>query len=328
MDRLKKMNIVTKKILIFFAKIIDIVLSPITFISSIWLLFIRKLGIRRMELSKYIFKSVGVLPINDHYYEPLIANSKNISKEYDNARNLPGIDFNIEKQLEILNSFNFQNELKNFSKNEKNGIDFFYNNPSFGPGDFEYTYSLIRKIKPQKIIEVGSGYSTRIILNAMEMNNKNNYSCELTCIEPYEKHLIKNLPVEIFEKKIEDVDVNYFKKLDKNDILFIDSSHIIRPEGDVVYEILNILPELNHGVIIHFHDIFTPYNYPKRWISNFVLWNEQYLLESFLTENSKFEIIGSLNFLKQNFWKEFSSKFPIISKNENSIPGSFWIRKI
>ena len=75
----KKMNIVIKKILIFLAKIIDIVLSPITLTSSIWLLFIRRLGIRRMALSKYIFKSVGILPINDHYYEPLIANSKSLS---------------------------------------------------------------------------------------------------------------------------------------------------------------------------------------------------------------------------------------------------------
>ena len=110
--------------------------------------------------------------------------------------------------------------------------------------------------------------------------------------------------------------------------MFIDSSHIIRPQGDVLFEILEILPVLSSGVIVHIHDIFSPKDYPDKWIlKEHRLWNEQYLLEAFLSNNRDFEIIGSLNYLMHNYPKELKSVSPILNKQENREPGSFWIRK-
>ncbi len=319
-----------KRLLIISLQFMDLILFPLTILSTFWLKLIRRIGINRMIISKSIFNKIGLLPIHDHYYEPLINPKKHLSKKYEEDRNIHGLNLNVETQIKLLSSFDYENELINFSLSKENEIDFFYNNKSFEMGDSEFLYSIIRKLKPQSIIEIGSGHSTRMVLNAIQKNKDNNkdYNCELSCIEPYEYKLIEKLPVNILKKKIEDVEISYFNKLQKNDILFIDSSHIIRPEGDVLYEIQNILPSLNSGVIIHIHDIFTPKNYPKYWINNHVLWNEQYLVEAFLMYNTDFEIIGSLNYLKNNNWDLISSKFPILKKYKDSQPGSLWIRKL
>jgi hypothetical protein len=112
-----------------------------------------------------------------------------------------------------------------------------------------------------------------------------------------------------------------------NDILFIDSSHVIRPHGDVLFEYLQVLPSLNKGVVVHIHDIFSPKNYPSRFLKDEVkFWNEQYLLEAFLTHNDSWEVIGSLNYLHHNYYKNLKSVAPFLSPERE--PGSFYIRKI
>lgn len=118
----------------------------------------------------------------------------------------------------------------------------------------------------------------------------------------------------------------FFQQLRANDILFIDSSHIIRPQGDVLFEYFEILPALNSGVIVHIHDIFTPKDYPAEWINKHMFWNEQYLVEAFLSFNTSFRVIGALNYLAHNFPKEFAAKCPIFSQEPNE-PKAFWLIK-
>ena len=114
--------------------------------------------------------------------------------------------------------------------------------------------------------------------------------------------------------------------MSKNDILFIDSSHVIRPNGDVLFEYLTLLPTLNPGVIVHIHDIFSPANYPGKWIDGEVkFWNEQYLLEAFLTHNDHWEIIAGLNYLHHKYANKLSSVCPFLENSHQ--PGSFYIRK-
>ena len=157
------------------------------------------------------------------------------------------------------------------------------------------------------------------------MENKDS-QCEHTCIEPFENLWLEKLSVKVIRKLVEDVDVNFFNQLDENDILFIDSSHIIRPQGDVLFEYLQILPILKCGVIVHIHDIFTPKDYLDEWkIKGTLFWNEQYLLESFLCLNSSYKIIGALNYLKSNYYDELAEKCPMLTKDRE--PGSFWIKK-
>ena len=143
---------------------------------------------------------------------------------------------------------------------------FYYDNPSLGPADAEYLYCMIRHFRPSRIIEVGSGYSTLMAKQALEKNKAETktYQCDLTCIEPYEMPWLEKTGVQVIRKPVEALDLSFFKCLGKNDILFIDSSHVVRPQGDVLFEFLEILPSLNEGVIIHVHDIFSPRDYTRR----------------------------------------------------------------
>jgi hypothetical protein len=104
---------------------------------------------------------------------------------------------------------------------------------------------------------------------------------------------------------------------------------VIRPQGDVLFEYLALLPSLNPGVYIHIHDIFSPRDYPDDWVYNqHLFWNEQYLLEAFLTCNKQFKIVGALNYLAHNHRRELAAKCPVFADRPESEPGAFWIRKI
>jgi len=318
---------------IFLFKIIEVTLFPITLFSAIWMKFLTFGGIDRSILAEKTFLCFGILPIRDHYYQPLINPKKHLTKSLREDRVLKGLDFNIKVQLNLLNQFSFNEELKILpviKKRQKTELQFYYNNNSFESGDAEYYYNIIRFFKPNKLIEIGSGFSTLMAEEALIKNKEedNKYAPEHICIEPYEQGWLEKTKAKILRKKVENIEISFFKSLGKNDILFIDSSHIIRPQGDVLFEILEILPVLSSGVIVHIHDIFSPKDYPDDWIlKEHRLWNEQYLLEAFLSHNKDFEIIGSLNYLMHNYPKQLKSVSPILNKQKNREPGSFWIRK-
>ena len=135
------------------------------------------------------------------------------------------------------------------------------------------------------------------------------------------------MDVVVVRQCVEDVDKEIFSELEENDILFIDSSHVIRPQGDVLFELFELLPALKPGVIVHIHDIFSPRDYPIEWIRDEVrLWNEQYLLEAFLTSNREWKVIGALNYLHHNYYEQLNSVCPYLTKD--SEPGSFYIQKM
>ena len=133
--------------------------------------------------------------------------------------------------------------------------------------------------------------------------------------------------VSVIRQRIEDIDLTFFKELEEDDVLFIDSSHIIRPQGDVLFEYLELLLTLNRGVIVHVHDIFSPKNYPSLWLQEQVrFWNEQYLLEAFLSHNTDWEIIGALNYLHHNHYEALKVAAPFLTPDRE--PGSFYIQKV
>src|SRR5262249_33961193 len=155
---------------------------------------------------------------------------------------------------------------------------FHIRNPSFEGGDAEYFYSIIRSKKPARIIEVGSGYSTLLASQAIRANQQEipGYTCQHVCIEPYESPWLESAGVTVIRRRVEELEQPIWRELGCNDLLFIDSSHVIRPQGDVLFEYLEVLPSLAPGVIVHIHDIFTPRDYPDRWLVDEVrFWNEQ-----------------------------------------------------
>ena len=317
-----------KKVIIKLIPYTDIFLVPFVFLSAWLLKIIRIAGVQRLPLCKTTLFNVGVFPIRNHYYEPQF-DFRETHHAFSEKRSLPGINWNIQGQLEIKNELNFSKELENIPTEKRDDLNFYVNNGTFESGDAEYWYQLIRLKKPKKIFEIGSGNSTLMAINAIRKNREENanYKCEHVCIEPYEMPWLEKTEVTVIREKVENVAISFFSKLGEGDILFIDSSHIIRPGGDVLFEYLQLLPTLKQGVIVHVHDIFSPRNYLDRWLrDNVLFWNEQYLLEAFLTHNASWEVIGSLNYLHHNHYEKFKKVCPFLTQDRE--PGSFYLQKI
>jgi predicted O-methyltransferase YrrM len=307
----------------------DVALLPLTYLSALWLKLVRRVGVYRMTASRALFNKVGVFPIRDHYYEPAF-NPRHLRRPLSEDRFLPGIDLNVEGQLEVLARFDYADELDRLPRRAVETVKFYYDNPNFPPGDSEYLYSAIRLLKPRRILEIGSGFSTLMMLHAIAANAADSAACrcEVRCAEPYEMEWLEKLAgVEVIRQRVEELEAAMVERLEANDILFIDSSHIIRPQGDVLKVYLEFLPVLRPGVFVHIHDIFTPRDYPAEWVIDEVrLWNEQYLLEAFLTCNSRFKVIGALNFLSKHYPDRMAEKFPVFRERAgNCDPGSLWL---
>lgn len=308
--------------------VLDLLISPIVYLSALILSRMRKIGITHFPVCKKILIGKGVFPIINHYYEPLF-DPRQLRKSLRENRNLPGIDWNTDEQLRLLDHFHYSAELADIPTMQTDDLSFYWGNIAFESGDAEYWYNCIRAFKPRVIIEIGSGFSTRMAVKAIRKNQAENpdYHCSHICIEPYENPWLESLGVQVIRKRVETLDNEFFQILHENDILFIDSSHIIRPQGDVLSEYLELLPSLDTGVIVHIHDIFTPKDYPDEWIRDGpCFWNEQYLLEAFLTSNDSWKITGALNYLHHNHYEKLKETCPFLTPDRE--PGSFYIRKI
>jgi hypothetical protein len=211
----------------------------------------------------------------------------------------------------------------------------------FGPGytavDGLTLYMMIRRLKPRRYIEVGSGVSTYYCSMAARRNANDGFPLQITCIEPYPYEKLSTISgIRVLPQKVEDVDASLFQELQENDVLFIDSSHILRVDGDVPFLYLEVLPALNIGVVTHIHDIPFPYNFPyppELWIFGQewpMFWNEAMVLQAFLALNKKFRICLSTPLIR-NFDEEFLKRnIPIyesVEQNPNTF-SSIWIRRV
>lgn len=308
--------------------IIDIILLPVFYPAACLMKLVRKAGVNRLPLCKRILMHVGVFPVRDHYYEPLF-NSDKLEEVLGKKRVLPGIDWNTEEQLHLLEQFNFNEELHDIPFLKQEMPVFHFKNLAFESGDAEFLYNIIRLKKPARLYEIGSGYSTLMANKAIEKNRAedNGYKCQHLCIEPFENPWLEDTGMNVLRQTVEETDKKVFSDLDVDDILFIDSSHIIRPQGDVVFEILELLPILNTGVIVHIHDIFSPNDYLKKWLVDEVkFWNEQYLVEAFLSCNREWKILAALNYLHWNYFDQLQARCPYLTRDRE--PGSLYIQKI
>ena len=311
--------------------LIDLVLVPFALAASLVMKVIRRAKVSRLPRTTKVFRRVGVYPILDHYYEPLF-NPAHLTKPLAADRNLSGIDWNVSEQLTLLAKFSYNNELVEFPLDTLEHLGYYYRNGVFESGDAEILYSMIRFFKPRRIVEIGSGQSTLLSASAVKENHfeDSDYSCDHVCVEPYENKWLDQIGVTIIREPVESLGISMFQDLERNDILFIDSSHIIRPQGDVLFEMFDILPVLKPGVLIHVHDIFSPRDYLEEWIQTDIrFWNEQYLLEAFLSYNSEFEVVAALNFLKHQYPDELSAVCPVLREQLSyREPGSFWLRRV
>jgi len=254
-----------------------------------------------------------------HYYEPLPDFRSITTEQITRRRTYPGIDFNWNEQLTLVN------ELAAYG-NELRELQFDFDNAFFNGFDAAVYYSLIRHLQPQRIVEIGGGYSTQIADRALARNGTG----KLTCIEPYPEERLNGakLDIELITKRVEEIDIDFFSSLEANDILFIDSSHTVKFGSDVCFEFLEVLPRLKPGVWIHVHDIFFPHDYPEEWlIERRQAWNEQYLLEAFLSFNSRFSVQLANHWFCLDHLDEAARLWPrALSPNYGAC--SFWMKRV
>ena len=204
---------------------------------------------------------------------------------------------------------------------------YFVYNDAFTTVDGELLYGMVRHFEPQNIIEVGSGHSSRVVGMALA---KNGGETRFTSIEPYPLPWVKagnHGLTEVLAKKVQDVPIELYSQLQAGDILFIDSSHTVAAGSDVVHLVLNVLPNLNPGVVVHIHDIFMPVEYPERWIKELkIFWNEQYLVQAFLAHNAKFEILVGASWMHVHASDVLQQAFDTYRPGQDH-PSSLWIRR-
>ena len=248
-----------------------------------------------------------------HYYEPIPDFRAITTEQITRRREFPTIDFNWDDQLALLDDLAAYRE-------ELSTLKFNFNNGYFSGFDAAVYYALIRHLKPQRIIEIGGGYSTQLASKALAANECGN----LLCIEPYPERLNGAGPtVELIQKRVEEIGLDVFDCLTANDILFIDSSHAVKFGSDVCYEFLEILPRLASGVWVHVHDIFFPHDYPAEWlIERRMALNEQYLLEAFLSFNKQFQVTLANYWLCLDHVNEATCLWP------NTGASSLWMKRV
>jgi hypothetical protein len=256
-----------------------------------------------------------------HFYQPIPDTQSLPETLWSRPSELLGINMNDSMQLELLRGHftKFRHEYTNLPVEPPPG-----QKRPFRGVDALVAYCMIRHFQPQLTIEVGSGWSSLVLGQAVAKNNNS----ALICIDPFPSDFVRKGVAalrSLIEKKVQNIDLEFFTQLDSGDILFIDSSHTVKIGGDVNYLFLEVLPRIKPGVIVHVHDIFLPFEYRRDWVlDEFRFWTEQYLLQAFLAFNSEFEVLLANSYLNHYHQEDLKAAFPGLSSWAG---GSFWIRR-
>ncbi|MGC1337107.1 MAG: class I SAM-dependent methyltransferase [Candidatus Binataceae bacterium] len=263
-----------------------------------WLFSFHRFGLR-----------FGVMILPNHYYVdfPDIDQLAKTADQWAKPSRLRGVEIDPDCQAARLR------EICGPFANEVSGSPFYRAagstgcGPGYGYIEAEALHCVVRSFEPRRVIEVGSGVSTYCMLQAIARNERR---CAITCIEPYPSRWLRNAPVTLLQKTVQATPLELFESLDDGDLLFIDSSHTVKTGSDTNFLILEVLPRLKPGVVIHFHDIFLPYDYPRDALRSFFQWQETALLHAFLIGNRNVEILFCLSQLHYDRPKALEEVFP------------------
>lgn len=284
------------------------------------------------------YKSIQYPP--GHYYSTipdLEEVERNKKRIYDNET-IRGIDLRQEQQYALLHELKeYYNTIPYdfFNPDQNDALDLRYkmNGAFYRYSDAVFLHCMMRKYRPKRIVEIGSGYSSAIMLDTNELFLDN--MGRMTFVEPYPEERLNNLlrqedeqHATVLKSFIQDIDPAVYTSLGENDILFVDSSHVSKVGSDVNFIFFDILPQLKRGVLIHFHDIFFPFELPVVWTTEWKwFWNENYILRAFLMNNPDYEIILFNSLLHRRYHQWFEQEMPACLIGEEQT-GSIWIRKL
>jgi 2-polyprenyl-3-methyl-5-hydroxy-6-metoxy-1,4-benzoquinol methylase len=266
-----------------------------------------------------------------HYYSPIVQPKSVVDYVVARRKSKPptGIEIDLNRHMIVWS------ELKPYFSDIHFGLSptaefrYGFENPHYSYGDGLMLQAMLRRFRPRRLIEVGSGHSSACALDTIE--HFLDWGTQCTFVDPYPK-LLKSLlkpddenRIRIVAEQIQETSPEIITQLSEGDILFLDSTHVVKTGSDVCHELFEILPNLARGVIVHFHDIFYPFEYPDQWIfEENRSWNELYAMRAFLMYNTEFEILFFTDFFAQQCRNVIKNDLPMMLRNTGA---SLWLRK-
>ena len=276
-------------------------------------------------------KPWGELPMfvpPGHFYSPVVdPKTLSFSRERTMVMSVPGIRIDHDDMLRRWNKFSGALEGMPFKAEASDDCRYRFDNNSFSYGDASVLYAMIRTFQPKRIVEIGGGWASACFVDSIQAGER---PCLFTMVEPFPELVMKTVGppppfVNLVRSPIQEVPASSFTSLESNDVLFIDSTHVAKTGSDVLYIFFEILPLLKPGVLIHFHDIFWPFEYPDTWVINENRsWNETYFLRSFLYNNPAYTILFFNDFFSIFFRSQVEASYPLFLRNPG---GSIWLQK-
>lgn len=239
-----------------------------------------------------------------------------------------GVDWRGEEQLALVREELAEQEPMTFPETTDDPTEFFSSNPAFAPHDAWALQAMLRHLRPRRMIEVGSGWTS--LLAARVNREQLGGEMRLTCVDPYPQEFMRGGVegvAELIEEPIEEMPLEFFTGLGEGDVLFVDSTHTVKTGSDVVYLFGEVIPRLAPGVVVHVHDVFLPGEYPPQWVLSGWAWNEQYLVQAFLAFNREFEVVLSLGWLAHRHPEVVEAEVPGFERFYPGRGGSLWIRR-
>ena len=276
--------------------------------------------------------NVGFPP--GHFYSPLV-NISEVTDHMDRLREdeatvFNAINLSIEDMDALWRQLAPHFETSPFPDDRSPAYRFFYNNPSYPWTDAQVYQAMLQVKRPKRLIEVGAGFTSALLLDILD--RVPDLDIDVTLIQPFPitiGNVLRPTDSEhyaLIEKPVQEVDLAVFDKLSAGDFLFIDSTHVAKTGSDVVFEINDILPRLNPGVIVHFHDIFYPFEYPVPWVRDLAYsWNEMYMLRAYLQDNPHYRVIMFNNFYVKRRLPAGTFKRERFMQKPG---GGFWIERV
>jgi hypothetical protein len=233
---------------------------------------------------------VGLQVVPKNYYSPIPDLDALPADVFDRRSELRGIHFDLDEQVAWIEA-NLAAAMREFAPPAE-----LVDNASYGRVGADLLHGVVRGLQPRRIVELGSGYSTLIMAAAVERNREEGVETELRTFDPYPSVARPGLPglASLGAVRAQDVPMDVFAGLSAGDVLFVDTTHTVKLDSDVNRVVLDVLPALAPGVLVHVHDIFLPYEYPRQWPEESGFhWAEQYLLQAFLAGNPGYEVLAA-----------------------------------
>ena len=270
-----------------------------------------------------------------HYYSP-VPSFAELERRADRIwspppRELPGIELRLDGQLALLSELSRYADRQPFSDGPHPALRYHFDNDMYGKADGVVMYAMLRHLRPSRVVEIGSGYTSALMLDTLDAD------AQLTFIDP-EPERLRTLVREgdearatVITRPVQEVGPETFASLAPGDLLFVDSSHVTKTGSDVNHIVFEILPRISPGVYVHFHDAFYPFEYPRSFIERRWAWNELYLLRGFLQYNRQFEIVLWPSYLEAVARDTLAASLPLAltpSIWPDVLGASLWLRKI